>query len=273
MSLHLIQDVDGLQRHLDAAMQLEHATIPPYLTALYSIRPGSNAEAVADHPRRRGRGDAAPDAGRERAERDRRHGRSDPPGLRRRAIPAYLPDGEDDFSVDIRPFSKRGGRDLPQDRAAGGREPAGASVTVREGAGPRRAARRPGRTTAARSISTRSASSTRPSSQGLKVLHARDGRQRCSRGDRSRQIGPDYYYSGGGGLIAVTDLASALRRARTDRRTGRGRQRAHLRRGWRDRALLPVPAAALGRYYRRATRRASPTGEAVAGRLGRGLSR
>ena len=31
--------------YLYAAMQLEHATIPPYLTALYSIHPGTNADA------------------------------------------------------------------------------------------------------------------------------------------------------------------------------------------------------------------------------------
>lgn len=34
-----------LHRHLQAAMELEHATIPPYLTALYSIKPGANAAA------------------------------------------------------------------------------------------------------------------------------------------------------------------------------------------------------------------------------------
>ena len=46
MSLTKITDIDGLHRHLHAAMQLEHATIPPYLTALYSIHPGTNAAAT-----------------------------------------------------------------------------------------------------------------------------------------------------------------------------------------------------------------------------------
>ncbi len=43
-------------RYLHAAMQLEHATIPPYLTALYSIHPGTNSDAVhssASSPSRR----------------------------------------------------------------------------------------------------------------------------------------------------------------------------------------------------------------------------
>ena len=33
-----------LHKHLQAAIELEHATIPPYLTALYSIKPGYNQE-------------------------------------------------------------------------------------------------------------------------------------------------------------------------------------------------------------------------------------
>ena len=45
MSLHHINDLAALHRHLEAAMQLEHATLPPYLMALYSIRPGTNSSA------------------------------------------------------------------------------------------------------------------------------------------------------------------------------------------------------------------------------------
>lgn len=41
-----IQSIEDLRTYLVIAMQIEHATIPPYLTALYSIRPGSNNEAV-----------------------------------------------------------------------------------------------------------------------------------------------------------------------------------------------------------------------------------
>ncbi|MGO6670880.1 ferritin-like domain-containing protein, partial [Rhizobium ruizarguesonis] len=35
-----IKTLDELKEFLYRAMQLEHATIPPYLTALYSIKPG-----------------------------------------------------------------------------------------------------------------------------------------------------------------------------------------------------------------------------------------
>lgn len=41
-----IPDIEALREHLQAAIELEHSTIPPYLCALYSIRPGQNAEAA-----------------------------------------------------------------------------------------------------------------------------------------------------------------------------------------------------------------------------------
>lgn len=41
-----ITTVEALREHLQIALELEHATIPPYLTALYSIKPGTNDRAV-----------------------------------------------------------------------------------------------------------------------------------------------------------------------------------------------------------------------------------
>jgi hypothetical protein len=41
-----IDSLDDLRRHLQWAIELEHATIPPYLCALYSLDPGRNAEAA-----------------------------------------------------------------------------------------------------------------------------------------------------------------------------------------------------------------------------------
>ena len=40
-----IHTVENLREHLQAAMELEHATIPVYLTALFSIKEGTNDEA------------------------------------------------------------------------------------------------------------------------------------------------------------------------------------------------------------------------------------
>lgn len=42
-----ITDRKSLHQHLQWALELEHATIPPYLCALYSIRAGTNLEASA----------------------------------------------------------------------------------------------------------------------------------------------------------------------------------------------------------------------------------
>ena len=41
-----IRDISGLRQHLQWAIEVEHATIPPYLFALYSIREGHNGEAI-----------------------------------------------------------------------------------------------------------------------------------------------------------------------------------------------------------------------------------
>lgn len=41
-----ISTLDDLRAHLQWAIELEHATLPPYLCALYSIEPGHNREAV-----------------------------------------------------------------------------------------------------------------------------------------------------------------------------------------------------------------------------------
>ena len=41
-----IKDLDGLRAHLQWAIELEHSTLPPYLTALYSLHPGKNTDAA-----------------------------------------------------------------------------------------------------------------------------------------------------------------------------------------------------------------------------------
>ncbi|MBP2326610.1 CDGSH-type Zn-finger protein [Kibdelosporangium banguiense] len=43
---HAIDTLDDLRRHLQWAIELEHATIPPYMCALYSLDPERNGEAV-----------------------------------------------------------------------------------------------------------------------------------------------------------------------------------------------------------------------------------
>src|SRR5262245_18452189 len=40
-------DIEGLREQLQRTIALEHATIPTYLYALFSIKPGRNAEAAS----------------------------------------------------------------------------------------------------------------------------------------------------------------------------------------------------------------------------------
>src|SRR5688500_14666511 len=40
-----IQTIEKLHEYLYKGLQLEHATLPPYLTALYSLHPGKNSDA------------------------------------------------------------------------------------------------------------------------------------------------------------------------------------------------------------------------------------
>src|ERR1700722_2350069 len=42
-----IETLEDLRRHLQGAVALEHATLPPYLYAYYSIVPGTNEDAIA----------------------------------------------------------------------------------------------------------------------------------------------------------------------------------------------------------------------------------
>src|SRR5262245_43413283 len=42
-----VTSIESLRDHLQWAIELEHSTLPPYLCALYSIKPGSNPAATA----------------------------------------------------------------------------------------------------------------------------------------------------------------------------------------------------------------------------------
>lgn len=259
MTLHLIQDVAGLQRHLEAALQLEHATIPPYLTALYSIRPGANAEAaqiirtvvveemlhltlVANVLNAIG-------------------GTVDltSPGFVPE-YPAYLPDGEDDFQVDIRPFSREAVESFLKIERPATTNP-NEIRTVTKTPNPK--------AIAAAQVADDSdehfysiGEFYQAIESGLKVLHAQMG-DRLFCGDAAKQIGPAYYYSGGGGLIEVTDLKSALAALELIAEQGEGvsdhifDEDGEIAHYYRFQQLVT------GRYYREGDAPNAPSGETV----------
>ncbi len=216
----LIQTVENLHYYLKQALKLEHATIPPYLTALYSIKPGKNLEAfhvirqvaveemlhlclVANVFNAVG-GDlkntlTAPDF-----------------------VPRYptpIPTGASDFKVDLRRFSKKTvetfmkieraeeveeGKPLVVSRTL---QEVGHFLTIHNG--------QPSDTFF--SIGLFYAEIIR----GLNALYREMGNALFC-GDPARQITPDYYYNGGGDIVPVTDLRSAIRALRVIQEQGEG---------------------------------------------------
>jgi hypothetical protein len=256
MSSHRVSELDELHRHLGAALQLEHATIPPYLVALYSIKPGTNSDAyhvlravvveemlhltlaanilnaVGGNPDLTGHGFVP-------------------------AYPAYLPDGETDFEVSLQAFSKDAvDTFLKIERPA---------LAVGDGAQTIRREKTDGSLRAARVEDDSEehffsiGEFYQSLEQGLVDLHTAQGDELFS-GDPARQITPEYYYSGGSAVIPVTDLPSAQAAIRVISEQGEGvgggifdfeDEIAHYR---RFEQLL------LGRYYLTGDAPGSPNG-------------
>jgi hypothetical protein len=253
-----ITTVEELQRYLHAAMQLEHATIPPYLTALYSIHPGTNSDAF--HVLR------------VVAVEEMLHltlvanvlnavgGTADltePDFVP--AYPAYLPDGEVDFAVSLERFcpdSLDTFLKIERPREA----PDEASRLV-----PRR--HRPTKLISAAIGNPEMRFYSigefyKEIERGLRHLEKEKAAagEALFVGDPARQVTPEYYYSGGGEVVPVTDLKSACAALRLIAEQGEGvggriydveRELAHY---FRFKQLLH------GRYYQDGDEPDDPTG-------------
>jgi hypothetical protein len=261
MPLHRITTIEELHGYLRRALQLEHATIPPYLTALYSLQPGTNSDAfhvirvvaveemlhltlaanvlnavggTADLTT----ADFVPD------------------------YPTYLPDGEDDFQVDRQRFS-RAALDTFLKIERPGTAPDEAS-RIAEGDD------EPGRPLLVNPVNESLrffsiGAFYEEISRGLERLH--DERTQAGEelfvGDPARQVTPEYYYSGGGEVVPVTDLESAREALRTIGEQGEGLGGAifdnegELAHYYRFKQLL------LGRYYQPGDDPDDPTGPSL----------
>lgn len=218
MTLHPIADVAELRHHLEAAMQLEHATIPPYLTALYSIHPGTNTAAYHVI-----RAVVVEEMLHLTLAANMLNAVGGSPDLTRSGFmpiyPAYLPDGETDFQVDLQCFSKAAIQSfLKIERPARPAEAGVRTVRREKKAGSLRAAR-------VHDESEEHFYSIgefyKAIEDGIIMLHEQQGAALFS-GDPHRQITPGYYYSGGGEIIPVTDLASARAAIRLISEQGEG---------------------------------------------------
>lgn len=210
MSTHSIETKQELYHYLTVAMQLEHATIPPYLTALYTIKPGTNREASMII--------------REVVVEEMLHltlaanvlnavgGKPDltAPGFVP-TYPALLPDGEKDFEVSLRPFSQEALQTfLKIERPA-----LPAPTAAADGTRPRMVKR-----AQPLALALNHPDNTEWSyysigefykaiQEGIKHLSEKMPATELFNGDPKLQVGPEVYYSGGGKVMKVTDLNTA----------------------------------------------------------------
>jgi hypothetical protein len=238
MSEPRITTVEKLQDYLHVAMQLEHATIPPYLLALYSIHPGANLDATQVM-----RVVVVEEMLHLTLAANLLNAVGGKPDLTVPDFvplyPAFLPDGEKDFRVDLQPFSQdavktfleieRPGNAPSEEKrvihrprkvllaAAGAR--AGTRLVTMPGS---KLETRPGVMGAAAPGALAAAAPSDSDldyysigefyediSRGLKYLSDKLG-DKLFTGAAEKQAGPEYYYSGGARLFKVTDLQSAL---------------------------------------------------------------
>jgi len=198
-----IANRNDLISYLHTAMALEHATIPPYLTAYYSIHPNTNSDAAHII-----RVVAVEEMLHLTLAANVLNAIGGTPDLTRPGFvpsyPAYLPDGEDDFTVDLRPFSPEAVETFCKIERPGTASGAVPRLVPTADSG------RP------LLVSSPTVEGMRFYSigefyaeiiEGLEKVAAADPELFC--GNPARQVGPEAFYSGGGALKPVTDLDSA----------------------------------------------------------------
>jgi len=220
MPNHPIETIEELKEHLRVAMQLEHATIPPYLLALYTICPDTNPEAtrilrtvvveemlhltLAANLLNAVGGKVCLTC----------------PGF----VPCYpapLPAGLGDFKVSLRPFSKQALKTFLQiERPA--KAPSANEVLMplngRKLAFHMHHPGHPG--DAYYSIGE----FYKAIAEGLQKLNqdSLNGGKKLFCSIPQNQVGPEYYYSGGAKLLKVCDLDTALTAVNTIIEQGEG---------------------------------------------------
>jgi hypothetical protein len=229
-----ITTIGELHDYLHRGMQLEHATLPVYLTALYSLHPETNSDAwhilrvvaIEEMLHLTLAANVMNAVG------------AQPDLTRKGFVPVYpsrLPDGETDFLVDLQPFSEQAiGTFLQIERPRKAPE-AGKRIVARSrahepaavAAGQRRPIIGPLLATVP----------GQPEKQFYsigefyeEIVHGiiyleqeyRKQGKTLFTGDPARQVTPEYYYSGGGMVIPVTDLESCAKALRLIAEQGEG---------------------------------------------------
>lgn len=246
---------EQLHDYLYSAMQLEHATIPPYLMALYSIHPGTNSDAyhilrvivVEEMLHLTLAANILNAVG------------GKPDLTRTGFVPNYpspLPDGEDDFQVSVERFSKqsletflkieRPAKAPTEEKRMMRRQRAGNGLL---GACPV--------DTAYKYYSI--GEFYEEIERGIDSLYEKDGSALFS-GDPSHQVTSEYYYSGGGKLLAVTDLKTAKEAIRLIIEQGEGMRYEIFNHEGELSHYFRFQQLKLGQYYEAGNEPDKPTG-------------
>ncbi len=267
MNKRIINSIDDLHAMLEAAIQLEHATIPPYLTALYSIYPNTNIEATATI-----RAVLIEEMLHLTLAANVLNAVGKSPNLAEQGFvpdfPTYLPDGEDDFQVSIAKFS-------PQ--------------TLETFLNIERPSKQTSATTEAsqfkgcyqcENISKFKLNAIIPPEtpsyrfysigdfydaiiEGIDFLEAQAVQTNSTifTGDPALQVSNKYYYSGGGEVIEVVDLASAHQALELIKEQGEGHGGSVFDSEGEISHYYRFEQLKLGQYYQPGDQPGKPTGE------------
>jgi hypothetical protein len=262
-----IQTIKDLQYYLKVAMQLEHATIPPYLIALYSIKPNTNL--------------AATDIIRTVVVEEMLHltlasnllnAVGGEPDLSSQGFvaryPAHLPDGEEDFEVNRAAFSletleiflkierpaKENKRNLEINRVTGRKN----SIINSQGSS------EPDLENNKEDIPVLNYYSIGEFYDaiigGFHFLNKKYPNELFI-GNPDKQITSEYYYSGGGNIIPVYDLHSAINAINEIIEQGEGARNSIDDKGKEIAHYYRFEQLKIGRYYNQGDQPGAPSGE------------
>ena len=259
-----IKTVEDLHTYLYAAMQLEHATIPPYLTSMYTIKPNTNLEAYNVI-----RVIVIEEMLHLTLSANILNAVGGTPDLTKKGFipkfPTYLPNGEEDFEVSIESFSpKTIDNFLLIERPA---------KKYQDGEVPQRFLAKSDAPSSNRLLPVHINSKDEEMhfysigefyayiAESLTKLVKELGEEAVFCGDPKRQITSEYYYSGGGEIIAVTDLKSALAAIRLISEQGEGFEGGIYDMEGELAHYYRFEQIKLGKYYHKGDQAGHPTGE------------
>jgi len=270
MNKRIINTIDDLHTMLEAAIQLEHATIPPYLTALYSIYPNTNIEATATI-----RAVLVEEMLHMTLAANVLNAVGKRPNFTEQGFvpdfPTYLPDGEDDFQVSIAKFSPETLETFLNIERPSKRGSDAADAAQIKGCCQCENTSKFN----LKAITPPDAPSYRFYSigdfydailEGIDFLEgqAQQTNSTIFTGDPALQVSNKYYYSGGGEVVEVVDLASAHQALELIKEQGEGHGGSIFDSEGEISHYYRFEQLKLGQYYQPGDQPGKPTGEAFA---------